>query len=197
MSNIVTAAFRPGYKQVHITGSWQYDYGQILRIQGLKLPPAIEVHFSSTEVGGSSVTRIGVTRDGITDVPIPDSLLEGGGATRNYAIYAFLYVADDSSGNTEYKIALEVQARPIPEVPGIQEESELFREAIKVVNEAAERVEQAKEIDREQIEANKRNIQNLQDAMKLRPEIQTVSELPQDAAEHPNTLYLVLDEDGG
>lgn len=37
----------------------------------------------------------------------------------------------------------------------------------------------------------------LEDAMKLRPEIQTVSELPQDAAEHPNTLYLVLDEDGG
>lgn len=26
-------------------GLWQYDYGQILRLQGIKLPTAVEIHF--------------------------------------------------------------------------------------------------------------------------------------------------------
>ena len=47
---------------------WQYDYGQILRIQGLTLPTAVEVHFSLQNTGGETTTRIGVTKDGVTDV---------------------------------------------------------------------------------------------------------------------------------
>ena len=56
------------YKRV--TGLWQWDYGQVLRIQGLNLPKAVEIHFSLQESGGQSVTRIGMTKDGVTDVVI-------------------------------------------------------------------------------------------------------------------------------
>lgn len=126
-----------------LSGAWQYDYGQILRIQGLQLPSAVEVHFSLTETGGESVTRIGVTQDGVTDVPVPDSMLENSNASHDYAIYAFLYLADGSAGNTEYKISLPVRSRPRPEVPGTPEEPELFREAVEAVNKAADRAETA------------------------------------------------------
>ena len=43
-----------------VTGLDQYDYGQVLRIQGLKLPTAVEVHFGLEETGGTTTTRIGV-----------------------------------------------------------------------------------------------------------------------------------------
>lgn len=40
------------YKSV--TGLWQWDYGQVLRIQGLNLPKAVEIHFSLQESGGEA-----------------------------------------------------------------------------------------------------------------------------------------------
>ena len=49
----------------------QYDYGQILRIQGLDLPPAPEIHFSLQESGGEALRRIGNTVYGVTEVQIP------------------------------------------------------------------------------------------------------------------------------
>ncbi|MCI7098106.1 MAG: hypothetical protein MR966_04140, partial [Lachnospiraceae bacterium] len=51
-----------------VSGLWQYNYGQTLRIQGLSLPPAVEIHFSLQQSGGEAVTRIGITKDGVTDV---------------------------------------------------------------------------------------------------------------------------------
>ena len=41
--------------------AYQWNYGQILRIQGGNLPKAVEVHFSLEETSGTSVTRIGTT----------------------------------------------------------------------------------------------------------------------------------------
>lgn len=98
-----------------VAGLWQYDYGQVLRIQGLSLPPAIEIHFSLQETGGEAITRIGVTSDGVTDVVIPDSILDGAGAIDDYFAYAFIYPSDDSSGQTEYRIEISVKSRPKPE----------------------------------------------------------------------------------
>lgn len=120
---------------VRVSGLWQWDYGQVLRIQGLNLPMAAEIHFSLRETGGEAVTRIGVTKDGVTDVVIPDSMLENSGVTSNYNIYAFVYLTDATSGQTEYKITLSVKARPKPEAFDTPEEAELFREAIAAVNE--------------------------------------------------------------
>lgn len=122
---------------VRCGGIWQYDYGQILRIQNLKLPPAVEIHFSLEERGGQSVTRIGATRDNVTDVVIPDSMLENGDITTDYKIYAFIYLTDSESGQTEYKISMSVKSRPRPESFERQEDAELFRTAIAEVNKSA------------------------------------------------------------
>lgn len=143
MKNIFFAKFESNQRSCEVYGLWQYDYGQVLRIQGLTLPPAVEIHFSLTEKGGTSVTRVGTTKDGVTDVVIPDSLLENDDASQDYWIYAYIYLTDETSGSTEYKIAMKVKSRPRPEAIDRPEDQELFREAIAAVNEAAERAENA------------------------------------------------------
>ena len=124
-------------------GVWQYDYGQILRIQGGNLPKTVEVHFSLDETGGESITRIGTTRDGVTEAPVPDSMLENNDCEQNYSFYAYVYVRDETSGNTEHKITIHVKARSKPEIHGDIEEPQLFGKMMKNVNEAAERAERA------------------------------------------------------
>ena len=59
---ITTAVIAPESKYAKTTGLWQYDYGQILRIQGLNLPKAVEIHFSLTESSGDSLTLFGTTK---------------------------------------------------------------------------------------------------------------------------------------
>lgn len=144
MNNIIIVKLDSTYAAVY-SGIWQWNYGQILRIQGGNLPKVVEVHFSLQDKGGDSITRIGTTVDGATDVPIPDSFLENGGRAQDYKIYAFIYLEDGTAGNTEYKIEMSVKSRPKPEVPGTPEEPELFRETVKAVNTAADRAEQAEQ----------------------------------------------------
>lgn len=124
---------------------YQYNYGQILRIQGLNLPKVAEVHFSYNETYGDSVTRIANTKDGVTDVLIPDSFLENNDSKIDYTVYAYIYLEDGTSGETVCKIDIPVKARSKPEVPGTLEEPELFRETVKAVNDAADRAEQAEQ----------------------------------------------------
>lgn len=141
---MVIVAFPPGEKYaVNYTTLDQYDYGQVLRIQGLKLPKTVEVHFSTQETGGTSITRVGVTKDGVTDVLIPDSVLENGDTTQNYSIFAFVYITDATSGKTEYRAKLEVKARPKPEVPGGGDNPDIFHEAVLEVRKTAEKAEEA------------------------------------------------------
>lgn len=144
MNNIIIVKLDSTYTAVY-SGIWQWNYGQILRFQGGNLPKVVEVHFSLQNKGGDSITRIGTTIDGATDVPIPDSFLENGGRAQDYKIYAFIYLEDGTAGNTEYKIEMSVKSRPKPEVPGTPEEPELFRETVKAVNAAADRAEQAEQ----------------------------------------------------
>lgn len=136
---ITTAVFEPGSTTANVYGLWQYDYGQVLRIQGLHLPSMVEIHFSLQETGGTSVMRVGVTKDGVTDVIIPDSMLENDGATSDYDIFAFVYLTDATSGQTEYKIKLRVKSRPEPEVPGGGEDPDIFHEAVQAVKKSADR----------------------------------------------------------
>lgn len=131
----VTAVFTDS-NYATVSGLWQWDYGQILKIQGLKLPTAVEVHYSLD--GISTVSRVGVTRDGITEVPIPDSMLENGGVISDYTFYAYIYLTDETSGQTIKKINLMVKGRAKPEAFDNPEDAELFREAIAVVNKKAE-----------------------------------------------------------
>ena len=139
-----------------VSDLWQWDYGQTLRIQGVKIPAAVEVQFSTTERIGETVTRIGVTQEGVTEVPIPDTLLEGGETTQDYTIYAFVYIENGDSGKTEYRVSMKVRARPKPEAHATPEEGELFRQAIVAVTESADRAESARksaDADKEAAEA--------------------------------------------
>ena len=136
---MIIANFDKGSTREDVFRIYQYDYGQVLRIQGLTLPTAVEVHFSLQNTGGEATTRIGVTKDGVTDVVIPDSLLENGDIAQDYEIYAFVYLRNETSGQTEYKITLHITSRPKPEAFDRPEDAEIFKEAIKAVNESAAR----------------------------------------------------------
>lgn len=137
MSNIVTAVFQDG-EQYCRSRVWQYDHGQILRIQGLALPPAVEIHFSLTDAGGESITRVGITKDNVTDVIIPDSLLENDNVAENYNIYAYIYLTDPGSGETEYKITISVKTRPRPESTGPTTWEEVLKAVNQIANEKAD-----------------------------------------------------------
>ena len=157
------------YKKV--TGLWQWDYGQVLRIQGLNLPKAVEIHFSLQESGGEAKKRVGFTKDGVTDVVIPESMLENEESLGNYDIFAFIYLADDTNGQTEYKICMPVKARPKPEAFDKPEDEEIFREAITAVRESAERAETAEQ------QAAKHAEQTKADAQKTTADRQEVEKL--------------------
>lgn len=126
-------------------GLIQYNYGQILRIHGLDLPPAVEIQFSYREKGGVTENRIGTTKDGVTEVQIPDKMLKNNGTTQDYAIWVFVYVTDATSGNTVYRIKLYVDSRPAPgsEISEDPDESHILDKAVNAVNAAAERAETA------------------------------------------------------
>lgn len=124
---------------------WQWNYGQILRIDGLNLPEAVEVHFSLDETGGEAKRRIGVTKEGVTDVRIPDFIVEADRST-NYTAYAFIYVADREYGNTVKKIAMEITPRPRPEAFIKPCEKELFDDAIEATRESLSGSREAAEL---------------------------------------------------
>lgn len=142
---MITAVFTDNSDYARATGLWQWDYGQRLRIEGLKLPTAIEIHFALTEQSGDAITRVGTTKDGVTEVVIPDSLLENQAAGATYEIYAWIYLADKTSGETIKRISMQVKRRPKPEAFDAPEDAELFREAIEAVNASADRAETARE----------------------------------------------------
>ena len=142
---MITAVFTDNSDYARATGLWQWDYGQRLRIEGLKLPAAVEIHFALTEQSGDAITRVGTTKDGVTEVVIPDSLLENQAAGATYEIYAWIYLADKTSGETIKRISMQVKRRAKPEGHDTPEDAELFREAIEAVNASADRAETARE----------------------------------------------------
>lgn len=142
---MITAVFTDNSDYARATGLWQWDYGQRLRIEGLTLPTAVEIHFALTEQSGDAITRVGTTKDGVTEVVIPESLLEHQAAGATYEIYAWIYLADKTSGETIKRISMQVKCRPKPEAFDAPEDAELFREAIEAVNASADRAEAARE----------------------------------------------------
>ena len=144
---MVTAVFTDNDDYARAYGLWQWDYGQQLRIEGLHLPTAVEIHFALQETGGEAITRVGTTKDGVTTVTIPDSMLEGNRAAwtaeKAYNIYAWIYLSDQKSGETIKHITMQVKSRPKPEAFEAPGDGEIFREAIEAVNDAAKRAEEA------------------------------------------------------
>lgn len=170
-NRIITAVFK-GSKNTKVSDVWQWDYGQTLRIQGLDLPTAVEVDFA---VAGASesIARIGTTKDGVTDVVIPDSLIETG---KN--LVAYIYLRDSASGNTEYQIDMLVTKRAKPEAYDTPEDKELFGQAIEAVNAAADRAEKAGQTAQEA--AQKAGLdaeQTAQDRVEVAKMVETVTDI--------------------
>ena len=144
---MVTAVFTDNDDYARTYGLWQWDYGQQLRIEGLHLPTAVEIHFALQEMGGEAIPRVGTTKDGVTTVTIPDSMLEGNStvwtAEKMYNIHAWIYLSDRTSGETIKRITMQVKSRPKPEAFEAPGDGEIFHEAIEAVNDAAKRAEEA------------------------------------------------------
>ncbi len=145
MNNTVIATFPKDTNYISVSGLTQWDYGQTLSIRGLDLPPAAEVHFSLQETGGESLNRIGVTKDGVTEVSIPDSFLGAPDMAQNYKIWAFVYIREEGSGETIKKICLNVKSRPKPGMYDAPNENEaaIFEKVLQTVTDSADRAEAA------------------------------------------------------
>ena len=132
--NITTASFG-GLREVATSPLWQWDYGQILKIKGLDLPQAFEVHFSNSRKSGETITQIGT--DGA--VTIPDMYLTSGAD-----IYCFIFLHDGlTDGETEYVIKIPVRERPKPsDSEPTPEQQDAITEAIAALNDAVEQTAQ-------------------------------------------------------
>ena len=134
---MITAIFSPGDKSITTKKVMQWDYGQVLSIKGLDLPNAVEIHFC-VYTDSTTIPAVGITTDDHTDVEIPDGLLR-----QDRELRAYVYVADLEQGKTVRTVNIPIQSRQKPEIPHTPEDTEVFREAIKAVNDSADRAETA------------------------------------------------------
>lgn len=176
--NIIHVDFK-GERIAQKYNLWQYDYNQILQISGLSLPATVEIHFSLTGNTGETETRVATTKNGITQVQIPNELLRNDGKSGNYSIFAFIYVVDEDSGNTEYEIILHVKSRPAPgEIGEDPEEKRILDEAVNAVNAAAGRAENAESNAKEYVaDAKKASSEASESAEKAKSDREAVEKL--------------------
>lgn len=132
-TNILTATFEEGSKKTLTDSLWQWNYGQILRIEGLTgLPTVTEVHFAQS---GASLTKLGTTADDVCSVEIPNAMLR-----RMSQITAYIYLhAGEDDGETVYEIAIPVKGRAQPESydeddPETQREYDALVQATELLN---------------------------------------------------------------
>ena len=135
MSNIITAVFsgcNPTFA-VATPMSWQWDTGQILKIEGLNLHTGVQAHFV---VGGESITQIIGVSGGCGYVTIPNTVFQEAGACMVY-----LYISeDDDTAETEYSILITILERvqPADYSDPTPAEQTLFQAAIDAVEAAQE-----------------------------------------------------------
>lgn len=152
---MVVAEFKGNETTKYVGDVYQYDLGQVLCIKGLNLPKFVEIDFALQETGSTTESEVGITRNGVTEVEIPNHMLINNDTNANYMIYAFVYLTDETSGETIRKIRISVKARSKPENFTAPEDTKLFHEAIKAVNESAERAETAEQQSAQHAEQTK------------------------------------------
>lgn len=142
MSKTIKATFADGADRATASPtSWQYDYGQILKIEGLDLPEFYEVHFTCMPEHGLSKTMVG-DADGVV---IPDEYLQHG-----LDITAFIYLHEgEDDGETEYRITIPVarRARPINEAPTVVQKSAIAQAIAALTTGVRKATEAADEAD--------------------------------------------------
>lgn len=125
--NVITAAVQRG-RLITVDHRYQYDYGQVLRLEGVDLPGAFEGHFSNT-VDGEAITQIGSDNE----IPIPDSLFVSGDP-----IFSWVFVHDGlSDGRTKYRVKIPVWRRAeIDDEPPTPADQSAITQAIAALNNA-------------------------------------------------------------
>ena len=143
-TNIVTAKFCNS-RRTTTRPLTQYDYGQILRIEGIDLPDAYEVDFSNNQYTGDSKPQLGDA----SGVAIPEEYIKTG-----KDIYAFIYLhAGESDGETFYWIKIPNELRPArtEETPTPEEQS-IIDQTIAALNTGVQKVEDIADGLEEQID---------------------------------------------
>ena len=147
--NVITAVFDE-CNNAQTDTVFQYDYGQILKVEGVDLPQAYEVHFSNERYNGETTTQIG-NADGVT---IPDAYLTSG-----KMIYAFIFLHEgNDDGETEYVITIPVARRPEigDDVPDPVEQSAITQ-AIAALNTAVQQTAEDVETTTANVNASEQN----------------------------------------
>ena len=145
-TNYIKAKTKQDIK-LRLLGLWQYDFGQILQVDGLDLPEVVQVHFyiKTKKIPNEEPLAyrvIAEVTDGILTVPIPDILLINKNTRKNYNIHAYIYRVDDESGESIAEIVMPVRARPKPDdyIPPDVEYS-LADQVTQALNKATETLE--------------------------------------------------------
>lgn len=177
---MVVAEFKGNETTKYVGDVYQYDLGQVLCIKGLNLPKFVEIDFALQETGSTTESKVGITKNGVTEVEIPNHMLINNDIDMNYMIYAFVYLTDKTSGETIRKIRISVNARSKPENFTAPEDTKLFQEAIKAVNDAADRAETAEQQSAKHAEQTKLDAQQTtadrQEVKKLVESVSGISE---------------------
>lgn len=129
---MITAKFT-GENQATAFGLWQWDYGRALCIEGLQLPPCVEVQFSQCNTGGDAELVDGTTIDSKTYVPIPQHFLENESVS-DYDFYAFVFLYDQNGGHTVKRIRIPVKSKPKPATYVSPDQESAFRAAVKEID---------------------------------------------------------------
>jgi hypothetical protein len=200
---MATAKFKEGRKEATTEELAQYDYGQTLQIEGLQLPAAVQIHFSTEEVKGEARVEMGATKNNITTVEIPDIYFGEDASSSNkseYSVFAWVYLDDGESGRTAYRIHMPVKRRPKP-TTYTPEEDERLKNTLEQITKIANNLDAKEKTNETNIKANTTAISELQTnfarsekvslneaveryyAMRRGPDIYTVEELDASTAQ--------------
>ena len=130
---MVIANFENNETVKYVSGLYQYNKGQVLRITGLNLPQIVEIDFALEETGSIAKREVGITENGITEVRIPNYFLINNDIGIDYTIYVFVYITNNEVGETVKVIKLQVKSRSKPEQMEIPEDKDPFQEVINTV----------------------------------------------------------------
>ena len=150
---------------------YQYNSGQVLQIEGLALTNSTEFHLA---IHGKDTAYVmtGTIENNTAKITIPEVLMINDFCTCNYRIDVFVYVIDNSSGYTKYKIIIPVKSRPRPEgyyvdlptVPELKSLKQELNTAVDNFNDAYTEIDQLKSVTaslREDIDDYKDEVLNV------------------------------------
>lgn len=130
MSNVINAVFGYG-KTVKTREVWKIDHGMKLKLSGIDLPTAYQVHFANAPNASEATVSV-ATSD---TVDIPDAYFQTGAD-----VYAWIYLTpDDGIGYTVYMVTIPVKVRPaVADYQPTPVQEDAIDQAIAALNQAVE-----------------------------------------------------------